>query len=80
MKAAACGSAGAASPTHLGDADRSLRRKRTESPESLDIVEVEAQHRPDRHPGLHDMLAGMDIGDERLQPVGDELYRPAEQF
>ena len=35
---------------------------------------------PDADLRLHAVIAGMDVGDEALEPVGDEFHRPLEQL
>ena len=35
---------------------------------------------PDRDPRLDLVIAGMDVTGKTLQPVGDELHRPAQHY
>jgi hypothetical protein len=52
-------------------------------PDPGQIVDRESRDRtvaPDADLGVDAMIAGVDVGDEAFQPVGDEFDRPLEQF
>ena len=44
----------------------------------VDVEGLDLAGLADRDAALDDVLARVDVGDERLQPVGDELHRAAE--
>ena len=64
----------------LDGAGARIHRIGTDAGEVVDLERGDGAIAHHRDPSLATMVAGMDIGVEAFDPVGDELDRPAQQF
>src|SRR5580692_8257395 len=64
----------------LDRAGARIHRIGTDAREIVDLERRNDPIAPDTDPPPTAMVAGMNIGIEAFNPVGDELYRPAQQF
>ena len=68
-------------PEHLiafDDAGARIGRERPDRGDVIDIHADDGAFRIERHAGAHAMIAGMNVGHERLDAVGDVFHRASE--
>ena len=64
----------------LDGARARIHRVRADAGEVVDLEGADAPVLHHRDAALHDMVAGVDVGDEALQAVGDVLHRTAQEL